>query len=109
LIVRAQPDLVHAGIMIRDLPEDSIWSFGGIGEAQLVMNSIAVSVGGGVRVGLEDNIRFDRERTRLATNEGLIRRVHDLLRANGRSVMLPCEFRRRAGLLPGTETGYGCA
>ena len=42
--------------MIRDLPENSIWSLAGIGNNQLMMNSLSIAIGGGVRVGLEDNI-----------------------------------------------------
>ena len=49
-------DLMHAGVMVRDLPPDSLWSMAGVGDAQLMMNSIAIAAGGGVRVGLEDNI-----------------------------------------------------
>ena len=55
-IACAQADLLHAGIMIRDLPPNSLWGLAGIGDAQLTMNSIAIAIGGGVRVGLEDNI-----------------------------------------------------
>ena len=49
-IACAQADLLHAGIMIRDLPHDSFWSLGGVGDAQLMMNSIGIASGGGVRV-----------------------------------------------------------
>lgn len=93
-IACAQADLLHAGIMIRDLPSDSFWSLGGIGNFQLTMNSIAVASGGGVRVGLEDNIWFDQNRTKLVTNKELIQRVHRIIEANGREVMKPLELRR---------------
>jgi uncharacterized protein (DUF849 family) len=39
------------------------------------MNVAAITFGGGVRVGLEDNIWFDEERTQLATNRKLVERV----------------------------------
>ena len=48
--------------MIRDLPENSYWSLAGIGDTQLFMNSVAIAADGGVRVGLEDNIYFDKHR-----------------------------------------------
>jgi hypothetical protein len=48
-IACAQADLLHAGIMIRDLPEQSYWSLAGIGNSQLSMNSVAIATGGGVR------------------------------------------------------------
>ena len=59
-IACAQADMLHAGVMINDLPEGSYWSLAGIGQAQLPMNSMGVALGGGVRVGLEDNIWYDR-------------------------------------------------
>ena len=90
----AQADLLHAGIMIRDLPPCSSWSLAGIGDYQLSMNSVAIAMGGGVRVGLEDNIYYDRGRTRLATNADLLRRVHTIAEANERRVMSAGQLRR---------------
>ena len=43
-IACAQADLLHAGIMIRDLPGDSLWSLAGIGDGQLIMNSVAIAI-----------------------------------------------------------------
>lgn len=104
-IACAQADLVHAGVMIRDLPADSYWSLAGIGAAQLPMNSVAIAIGGGVRVGLEDNIWFDAERTTLASNERLLRRIHDIARSNERSVMSPTELRQRLHLQSNGQYG----
>ena len=67
-IACAQPDLLHLGVMINDLPDESLWSVGAIGDFQLTMNAVAIAMGGGVRVGLEDNIWFDEGRTKLARN-----------------------------------------
>ena len=106
-IACAQPDLLHAGVMLNDLPSDSYWSFAGIGNAQLGMNSIAIAYGGGVRVGLEDNIWYDSERARLATNADLLTRIHVIAAANERTLMAPGTFRRLLGLHPGP--GYGIA
>jgi len=105
-IACAQADLLHAGIMIRDLPGNSIWSLAGIGNAQLMMNSIAIASGGGVRVGLEDNIWFDAGRTRLASNVELVSRVHTIARANGRKVMPSADCRKLLGLCGGNGS-YG--
>ena len=44
------------------------------------MNALAVFTGGHVRTGLEDNPTLDAERTRPATNEGLVARVAELAR-----------------------------
>ncbi len=105
-IACAQADLLHAGMMIRDLPENSFWSLAGIGDAQLMMNSVAIASGGGVRVGLEDNIWFDPERTRLASNSDLLRRIHRLAEANERKVMSPVVFRKKLNLQCG-DGKYG--
>jgi len=104
----AQADLLHAGIMVRDLPEQSFWSLAGIGNAQLPMNSLAIAMGGGVRVGLEDNIWFDPRRTRLASNADLVRRIHRLAEANERSVMTSASLRKLLGLQAG-DGKYGLA
>ena len=69
--------------MVNELPEKSIWSAGGIGKRQLGMNAMALIAGGGVRVGLEDNIWYDEERTRLATNRDLIKRILVIARSLG--------------------------
>ncbi len=100
-IACAQADIIYAGIMIRDLPEKSIWSLAGIGDDQLKMNSVAIAIGGGVRVGLEDNIWLDPARTVLARNIDLIKRIHVLAEANGRKLMTSEEFRNKMDLGPG--------
>lgn len=102
-IACAQADLLHTGIMIRDLPENSIFSLAGIGNSQLKMNSLSIAVGGGVRVGLEDNIWYDTSRTKLASNKELLKRIHTIAKANSRKLMLPKEFRKIMNL----ESGNG--
>lgn len=97
----AQADTLHAGILLRDLPEDSLWSMGGIGNFQMPMNSLAIAIGGGVRVGLEDNIWFDRKRTKLARNIDFIKRIHVISEANDRPIMPPEELRQLLNLEDG--------
>jgi 3-keto-5-aminohexanoate cleavage enzyme len=101
-IACAQADLLHVGIMIRDLPEESIFSLGGVGDYQLPINSLAVTMGYGVRVGLEDNIWMDRNRTRLATNIGLIRRIKEIALANEMQTMSCSELRMLLNLKKGS-------
>jgi 3-keto-5-aminohexanoate cleavage enzyme len=64
--------------MVNDLPERSIWSVGGVGDAQLMMNVNGMINGGGVRVGLEDNVWWTPRRQRLATNLDLLNRIHTI-------------------------------
>ncbi len=92
-IACAQADMLHLGLMIKELPEESIWSVGGVGNFQLQMNAMAVVAGGGVRVGLEDNIWYDTERTRLATNRDLVERIVSIAKAVGREPFNPKEAR----------------
>lgn len=93
-IACAQADMLHLGLMIKELPEGSIWSVGGVGQYQLQMNIMAVAAGGGVRIGLEDNIWYDQERTRLATNRDLIDRIISIAQAMGRGPFSLKEARR---------------
>jgi 3-keto-5-aminohexanoate cleavage enzyme len=106
-IACAQPDLLHAGVLLRDLPPSSLYSVAGIGDSQLMMNSIAIAIGGGVRVGIEDNIWYDRNRTTLARNADLLRRIHVIARANNRAVMSPMTLRKQLRLETGTDGRYG--
>jgi uncharacterized protein (DUF849 family) len=105
-IACAQADLLHVGVMIRDLPANSFWSIGGVGNAQQAMNMLAIAAGGGVRVGLEDNIWFDAQRTRLATNAGCLQRIHRIIDAADRELMPASEMRRMLNLQPG-QGQYG--
>lgn len=105
-ISNAQADLLHAAVMVRDLPPHATWSFAAVGNAQLKMNSIAVAAGGGVRVGLEDNIWYDPDRTRLARNADLVRRIHRLAEANERKIMTSSKLRSLLNLEPG-DGKYG--
>jgi uncharacterized protein (DUF849 family) len=83
-IACAQPTMLNLGLMINELPENSIWSVGGIGNWQLQMNAMAIVTGGGVRVGIEDNIYFDQERRQLAENQCLIKRILEIAKTLGR-------------------------
>ena len=73
------------------------WTAAGIGRHQLTVNEWSLELGGHCRTGLEDNLRFDKER--LATsNAELVKRVADLTTKFGRSVATPAEARKILGL-----------
>ena len=97
-IACAQADMLHLGIMIRELPDGSIWSVGGVGNFQLKLNVMGIVSGGGVRVGLEDNIWYDAERTRLATNRDLVERIVSIAENLGYKPYTPNEARELLGL-----------
>lgn len=102
-IACAQADLLHTGVMINDLPEGSVAALGGIGNVQLPINALAISMGYGIRIGLEDNIWFDEERTRLATNEDYLLRAKGISKALNREICSPAELRKLLGL----KRGFG--
>jgi len=93
-IASAQVDAIHLGALLKELPEDSLWTVGGIGAHQIRSNLLGLALGGGVRTGLEDNIWFDEGRTQLATNLDLVARIHAIGAQIGRRVMTAREFRR---------------
>lgn len=86
------------GAFLAEMPGDWTWALAGIGRHQLPANAMAISAGGHVRVGLEDNIWFDHARTTLATNAQLVQRVARLADELERPLATPAEVRSRLGL-----------
>ncbi|MHC5211065.1 MAG: beta-keto acid cleavage family enzyme [Planctomycetota bacterium] len=84
--------------MVRALPAGTTWAATGIGRFQFFINALAITMGGNVRVGLEDSIYFDPGKQHLATNAGLIDRVVGVARSIGREIATPAETRRIIGL-----------
>jgi 3-keto-5-aminohexanoate cleavage enzyme len=73
------------------VPAGSTWTVAGIGRWQLPMATLAIVMGGHVRVGLEDNIYY--RRGELATNEQLVARIARIAAEVGRAVATPDEAR----------------
>ncbi len=92
-IACAQANPLSLGLMINELPDNTVWSVGGIGNYQLTMNAASIVYGGGIRVGLEDNIWYDEKRTKFATNLDLLRRTHEIAESLEREIMTPKEGR----------------
>ena len=101
-IASAQLDFTQLGAIVNHLPGECLWSMGGIGNAQLSANSLAIAMAAGVRVGLEDNLYWNSERSRLATNQALLDRIHELAEIHQRKIMSPAMFRRKLNLRPGS-------
>ena len=74
------------------IPPGSTWTVAGIGRWQLPMATLAVVMGGHVRVGLEDNLYY--RKGQLATNEQLVARVARIAAEVGRPVATPKEARQ---------------
>lgn len=97
-IACAQANMLHLGLIVKELPKESIWSVGGVGDPQLRMNILSIVSGGGVRVGIEDNIWFDEERTRLSKNYDLVKRIISIAQVIGKQPYSPIEARILLGL-----------
>ena len=91
-------DLVGLGHIIGLLPGGTTWSVGGLGRYQLDANVMGIAAGGHVRVGLEDNIHFDRHGRDLADNQRLVARIARIAREMGREPATPAEARAIIGL-----------
>jgi len=95
----ASASAFNLATIVRALPPQVTWAAAGIGRFQLPMNSMAIAMGGHVRVGLEDNLWMDPEtKADPASNLRLIERVVAIARANGRDVATPAEARAMIGL-----------
>ena len=76
---------LNLGLLVEALPPRSTWAGAGIGRFQLAVNAMAIAAGGHARVGLEDNLWLDTDKTRPATNVALVERLVALARATKHS------------------------
>lgn len=86
------------GAFLSEAPGSWSWALAGIGRHQLDANLIALPLGGHVRVGLEDNIWFDRDRTHAASNPALVERLVVLAELAERPLATPAKARSLLGL-----------
>jgi uncharacterized protein (DUF849 family) len=82
---------------LKDIMPDATWAAAGIGRHQLEVNEWTLALGGHVRTGLEDNIKFDRDRL-ASSNAELVARLRDLCGKHGRHAASPKEARAILGL-----------
>ncbi len=80
--------------MLNLLPAGAIWAIAGIGRYQLDANVLGLTLGGNIRLGLEDNLFFDRKRTTLASNVTLLKRVVSLIKHLDLEIAAPAEARK---------------
>lgn len=91
------PTPTHLLQMLADLPEESLFFVCGIGQFQLPMTTMAILLGGHVRVGLEDNLYFSRGR-KLTGNGEAVERVVRTAGELGREIASPVEARSILGV-----------
>ena len=87
-----QASFNQIGIALNDIPKDHFVSLAGLGADQLPVNSTAISMGYGARIGIEDNIWWDEKRSRHVSNIELIKRSHELIEINQKTFFNPKEF-----------------
>ncbi len=83
--------------MVRGLPPDSIFNCTGVGSAQTPLATLAMILGGCVRVGLEDNIYYGKGQL-AQSNAQLVARVVRIARELGKQPATPAEARQYLGL-----------
>jgi hypothetical protein len=100
---------LHLALLAEKIPAGATWGATGIGRFQLRVNALAIAMGGHVRVGLEDNLFMDADKTEPATNLALVQRIAAL---RARWDGLWPRRRKRAGALacdPSPSTHDGSA
>jgi 3-keto-5-aminohexanoate cleavage enzyme len=94
-------NVVH---LLREFPKDSLWLCSGIGIFQLPMTTLAVLMGGHVRVGMEDNIYY-RKGEKLESNAQVVRRTVRIAHELNREIATPAQTRKMLGI-SATPTQY---
>jgi uncharacterized protein (DUF849 family) len=84
--------------LLNKLPAGSTWSAVGLAKGQMPVMLAALALGGHVRVGLEDSIRFDKD-VLAKSNEQFVERAHKIITDIGNSVATPDEAREILGLV----------
>jgi uncharacterized protein (DUF849 family) len=82
---------------LNEILPGSTWTAAGIGRHQLEVNRWALELGGHLRTGLEDNLRYDKSRL-AASNAELVARVAGLCAEYGAHAASPAEARELLGL-----------
>ena len=85
--------------LVSQLKSGSTWTVAGIGAAQLQLGTLAIVLGGHVRVGFEDNL-FYRKGELASSNAQLVARIARISAELNRPVATPDEARALLGLAP---------
>ncbi|MCR4672977.1 MAG: 3-keto-5-aminohexanoate cleavage protein [Lachnospiraceae bacterium] len=83
--------------LVNAIPAGSTWTGTGVGKAAFPMAEAAISMGGHVRVGFEDNIYLEKG-VKARSNGELVAKVVQLAKEHGREIASPAEARRILGL-----------
>lgn len=83
--------------LVAQLPPDATWTVAGIGASELNLGVLAITLGGHVRVGFEDNV-FYKKGELAQSNAQLVERIARISRDMNREVATPAEARAILGL-----------
>lgn len=83
----SQATLLEIGCLINALPENSIFTLGGIGNCQFNMNIYGILNANGIRTGLEDNIYYDTKKEILGTNKMYVERILETLKITEKTLI----------------------
>lgn len=85
--------------------DDYVWSVLGAGRHQMPITTMAASMGGNVRVGLEDSL-WDGPGRLAPCNAAQVRRIRQVLEGLGLAVATPAEARDILALKGGDQVGF---
>jgi len=77
--------------LYEQLPSNCTWSITAVGKEHVALSTMALALGGNVRVGLEDNIFYSKGVP--ATNISLLNRIKAIALAMGKEIATPAEAR----------------
>ena len=84
--------------LYNNLPENCTWGVSIIGKEHVPLSTMALALGGNVRVGVEDNLYYTKGV--LATNLTLLKRMKEIALAMGKEIATPAEAREMLSLPP---------
>lgn len=83
--------------LVNELPPESIFFAIGVSYFQLPMNTMAIMLGGHVRVGLEDNVYYGKGR-KMKSNAEAVARIARIAREMNREIATPQQAREMLGI-----------
>lgn len=91
-------EVTNVSALLNLLPNNANWAFAGLGRFQLRANVMGLTLGGGVRLGLEDNIYLNQEKDQLASNQSQLERINKIIDLMDLEISTIEETRERLGL-----------
>lgn len=91
------PTVENILLLLKEFPKDALWLCSAIGPFQLPLTTLAMLMGGHVRVGLEDNVYYSRGR-KARSNAELVQRTVRIAHELNRAVATPAQARAILGV-----------